>query len=250
MRPTLRLLSPELLARILDEAFQLLARLGVRVGSSEVIDLLRSHHVEVKDGVAYIHEPLVRDCLSTVPTEFDLYNRQGEAVVHYGGNSVQFDPGSCCVQVLDPETLQARPSTTADLVRLVQVAEMLPQGIGELQLAFEQLKAKLEAEGLFAATRKRPLPALPRKIGIVTSLDGAATSAGAASSLADSLAPRPSGSSFARSGAASPSWTTVSVTSLPGSPWIILITSLIRMLSVALPSTLIIRSPAWTPAPG
>ena len=49
-----------------------------------------------------------------------------------------------------------------------------PQGRGALQLAFEQLKRKLQAEGLFAAARKRPLPALPRKIGIVTSLDGAA----------------------------------------------------------------------------
>jgi len=51
---------------------------------------------------------------------------------------------------------------------------MEPQGLGALQLAFEQLKKRLEAEGLFAAARKRPLPALPRKIGIVTSLDGAA----------------------------------------------------------------------------
>jgi exodeoxyribonuclease VII large subunit len=49
-----------------------------------------------------------------------------------------------------------------------------PHGLGALQLAFEQLKKKLQAEGLFDAGRKRPLPALPRKIGIVTSLDGAA----------------------------------------------------------------------------
>jgi exodeoxyribonuclease VII large subunit len=49
-----------------------------------------------------------------------------------------------------------------------------PQGLGALQLAFEQLKKRLQAEGLFAADRKRPLPVLPRKIGIVTSLDGAA----------------------------------------------------------------------------
>ena len=51
---------------------------------------------------------------------------------------------------------------------------MEPHGLGALQLAFEQLKKKLQAEGLFASARKRPLPALPRRIGIVTSLDGAA----------------------------------------------------------------------------
>ena len=49
-----------------------------------------------------------------------------------------------------------------------------PHGLGALQLAFDQLKRKLQAEGLFDQARKRPLPALPRRIGIVTSLDGAA----------------------------------------------------------------------------
>ena len=51
---------------------------------------------------------------------------------------------------------------------------MEPQGLGALQLAFDQLKKRLQAEGLFEAGRKRPLPSLPRKIGVVTSLDGAA----------------------------------------------------------------------------
>jgi len=49
-----------------------------------------------------------------------------------------------------------------------------PKGAGSLQLAFEQLKAKLEAEGLFAAERKRPIPSLPAGIGIVTSAQAAA----------------------------------------------------------------------------
>lgn len=51
---------------------------------------------------------------------------------------------------------------------------MEPHGLGALQLAFEQLKKKLQSEGLFDRARKRPLPSLPRKIGLVTSLDGAA----------------------------------------------------------------------------
>jgi exodeoxyribonuclease VII large subunit len=49
-----------------------------------------------------------------------------------------------------------------------------PKGIGELQLAFMQLKAKLESEGLFQESRKQPLPAFPERIGVVTSPIGAA----------------------------------------------------------------------------
>ena len=51
---------------------------------------------------------------------------------------------------------------------------MEPEGVGARQLAFEQLRERLSKEGLFAQERKRPLPVLPRKIGVVTSLEGAA----------------------------------------------------------------------------
>ncbi|MBZ0169511.1 Exodeoxyribonuclease 7 large subunit (Exodeoxyribonuclease VII large subunit) (Exonuclease VII large subunit) [Candidatus Methylomirabilis lanthanidiphila] len=55
------------------------------------------------------------------------------------------------------------------------VAEyMEPKGLGALQLAFEQLKDKLRAEGLFDDARKRPIPLLPRRIGVITSPTGAA----------------------------------------------------------------------------
>src|SRR5215470_15121597 len=55
---------------------------------------------------------------------------------------------------------------------IVEVLE--PKGAGALQIAFEQLKRKLEAEGLFEPSRKRALPPFPRAIGIVTSPSGAA----------------------------------------------------------------------------
>jgi exodeoxyribonuclease VII large subunit len=54
------------------------------------------------------------------------------------------------------------------------VDDVEPQGVGALQLAFEQLKKKLEDEGLFAVERKRELPALPNRVGVVTSATGAA----------------------------------------------------------------------------
>ncbi len=56
----------------------------------------------------------------------------------------------------------------------IYVSYIEPVGLGALQLAFEQLKKKLEAEGLFDEARKKPLPVLPRCIGIVTSPTGAA----------------------------------------------------------------------------
>lgn len=49
-----------------------------------------------------------------------------------------------------------------------------PKGIGALQLAFEQLKERLAAEGLFDQDRKRPIPTFPKSVGVVTSLTGAA----------------------------------------------------------------------------
>lgn len=49
-----------------------------------------------------------------------------------------------------------------------------PDGIGELFLAFEQLKKKLEQEGLFHPSRKKPIPSFPKKIGVITSQTGAA----------------------------------------------------------------------------
>lgn len=51
---------------------------------------------------------------------------------------------------------------------------LLPKGVGDLHLAFEELKAKLEREGLFDPERKRPIPVLPQRVGIITSPSGAA----------------------------------------------------------------------------
>ena len=71
--------------------------------------------------------------------------------------------------------MRGRPDVWAKTGKLSFVAaELQPAGVGALQLAFEQLKARLAAEGLFDVSKKRKLPLLPRRIGVVTSLGGAA----------------------------------------------------------------------------
>ncbi len=71
--------------------------------------------------------------------------------------------------------VRGRVTVYEDRGELQISAEYLePKGAGSLQLAFEQLKAKLEAEGLFAAERKKPIPSLPSRIAIITSPQAAA----------------------------------------------------------------------------
>lgn len=120
--------------------------------AGEITDIARprSGHLyfTLKDERAVLRGVMWRSVAERLPFDLD----DGQSVLCYG----------------DVEVYAARGS-----VQLV-VRKCQPQGMGSLQLAFAQLQSKLEAEGLFAAERKRPLPRLPRKIAIVTSPSGAA----------------------------------------------------------------------------
>jgi len=127
MRPQLRLLDDVLVARVLEEALQLVAEPGVRVGAPAARELLAAAGARVDGDVVRIPAQLVRSALASVPRDFALYTRAGEVGVRYGGDHVQFAPGSSCLNILDAENQQPRPAESADLIRLVQVAEQLPQ---------------------------------------------------------------------------------------------------------------------------
>jgi trimethylamine--corrinoid protein Co-methyltransferase len=129
MQPKITLLPADLIHRILDEAYQLMLDPGIKVQSPEARELLAAAGARLDAGpeVAHIPETIVQQALSTVPRQFTLYNRAGEPAVQYGGDAVHYDPGSSGVHILDPQTLEHRPSTAPDLLRIVQVAEMLPQ---------------------------------------------------------------------------------------------------------------------------
>jgi len=128
MQPRIELLSTQLVLRILEEAFQLMVDPGIKVLSVRARELLGAGGAKVNPSseIVRIPEAMARAALSTAPKTFHLYDRLGNSLVTYGGNTVQFDPGSSAVHVLDPDTLEHRSAQTADLVRLVKVAELLP----------------------------------------------------------------------------------------------------------------------------
>jgi trimethylamine---corrinoid protein Co-methyltransferase len=129
MQPKIELLSNEMVDRILDEAHQLLLKPGIKVQSETARRLLAQAGAQVEEGseIVRIPESLVAASLQTAPKSFILYDRNEQPVVYYGGDAVHFDPGSSGVHMLDPETLEHRPSSASDLAGVVKITEMLPQ---------------------------------------------------------------------------------------------------------------------------
>jgi trimethylamine--corrinoid protein Co-methyltransferase len=129
VRPKLEFLDSDLIERVLEEAFELMVKPGIKVSSEEARTLLAEAGAQVnfETEVAVIPEEVARKAMATVPSEFYLYDRLGNPTVHYGGDSVHYDPGSSGVNIFDAETLEHRPAVTADLVNVIKIAEQLPQ---------------------------------------------------------------------------------------------------------------------------
>lgn len=129
MQPKLTLLSDELIAKVLEEAYELLRCPGVKVQNPEARDLLAAAGAIMypDNQVIGIPAALVRNALDSVPREFYLYDYDGNPTIHYGGDSVHFDPGSSGITMLNPETLEHDTTQTSHLIRLLKVAEQLPQ---------------------------------------------------------------------------------------------------------------------------
>ena len=129
MRPKLTLLSDEIIARILEEAYELLLKPGIKVQNEEARELLAKAGATInpETHVAQIPASLVHKALESVPREFYLYDYDGNPTVHYGGDSVHFDPGSSGITMLNPETLEHDTTETEHLIRLLKVAEQIPQ---------------------------------------------------------------------------------------------------------------------------
>jgi trimethylamine--corrinoid protein Co-methyltransferase len=129
MRPKLNLLSNELVEQIIEEGFVLLMNPGIQVKNDQALSLLADAGAEVdmENKIAKIPEKIARQALESRPSEFYLYDLDGNQVVHYGGDSVQFTPGSGGITILDSETQKQRPALTEDFVNFIKLVEMLPQ---------------------------------------------------------------------------------------------------------------------------
>ena len=129
LRPKITILSEALVNQVISEGLALLVDPGIRVHNAEALKLLADAgaDVDLDKQVARIPESLVRKALRTAPHEFYLYDLTGSPVVHYGGDDVQFDPGSAGISILDSQTQRQRPPVTADFVKFVRLVECLPQ---------------------------------------------------------------------------------------------------------------------------
>lgn len=129
LRPKLELLDQETIERIVAEAYELLWNPGVRIHSDEALHLLADAGatVDFKAKVAQIPAELARQAVESAPSSFHLYDADGKPVVHYGGDDVQFDPGSAAIHILDHGATKSRPPVTADFVRYIKLAEVLPE---------------------------------------------------------------------------------------------------------------------------
>jgi len=150
MNPKIRVLSVTELTRsirfLLEETF---TSVYVRAEVSNFVLHSSGHmYFSLKDEASVLQAVLFRNVNKSLPFEM----RDGLQVICGGRIGVYEKRGSYQLYV---DTVE-------------------PAGLGALQLAFEQLKEKLEKEGLFDTARKRPLPYLPRRIGVVTSPTGAA----------------------------------------------------------------------------
>jgi trimethylamine--corrinoid protein Co-methyltransferase len=129
MQPKLSLLDDELIARIIEEAYQLMIKPGIKVQNAEARKLLDNAGalVDEETMIVKIPEQIVHTALKTVPRQFHLFDYEGNPKVQYGGDAVHFDPGSSGISVLIPETLEHKTAETEDLIRVIKVAESLPQ---------------------------------------------------------------------------------------------------------------------------
>jgi trimethylamine--corrinoid protein Co-methyltransferase len=137
VRPTLRLLEPALVERIVDEAMRVLATSGMEIRGAELRRRLQEHGLPMDargERVLFPRE-VVERAIAAAPSSFILHDRDGAPHADLGGDRVHFVPGSSGLKVQDHRTGEVRLAGTTDFVEYVRLADGLKH-IAYLATAF------------------------------------------------------------------------------------------------------------------
>ena len=127
MRPRIAILDDALVDRILDEAFTVLADVGMEIRGGEMRRRLAAAGLPLDEGRGRVLFPreVVERAIASAPRSFTLHDRDGRPHAEIGGDRVHFVPGSSGLKVLDHRTGRVRLATTADFVEYVRLGDGL-----------------------------------------------------------------------------------------------------------------------------
>jgi len=120
------MLKPHQLETIHQASLDILERTGVLVRDAAALEMLKEAGANIAGERARLKPQFVERALATAPHSIPIYSRCGEPAMFLEGRNSYFGTGSDCPSTIDPETHQHRPSTKADVGRIAQLCDKLP----------------------------------------------------------------------------------------------------------------------------
>ena len=125
MRPKVKFLTDELIKKIINEAIEILCKLGVEINNQNVLSLLSDNGARIEKIRVYFTEDIIQKALKTAPNSFKLYDVNGNETNNFSGDNVHFTPGSAALHILDYQTKEIRNPSTRDYIDYVKVVSQL-----------------------------------------------------------------------------------------------------------------------------
>ena len=127
LRPILKVLSDELIDKIIAEAIELLETTGVMIEGEKILEFLQELGVQTDPSRerAFFKEEMVHNSLKSAPSSIKLYDREGNLIATLEGDHVYFNPGSAALDILDYSSGKMRKPQTTDLIKLARLTDSL-----------------------------------------------------------------------------------------------------------------------------